>query len=284
VTTYLRRADWTRTAPRKALAALDPDRLRGFAVHWPGSAAPLGDLTQTQVARRLESYRAMHTAPGGIGTKTGASDIAYQVAIDQEGRVWPLRGVASRSGANGDAGLNALWGAVLLLVGPGEQPSRKLVHAVQDFREDVWLKRYPKATRVVGHRDLHGTACPGPLVYELVTRGVFRRPPAPPVAPKPPAPPSKGTDVAELTTRDIREAVLGTSYREYVDENGDAVRNPRTIADFIVSSHRNTVEIEHRLQALQDVLVARDDAQTALLREIRDAVAPPPAPVEAARG
>jgi hypothetical protein len=284
VTTYLRRSDWTKTGPVRALQPLDPATLRGFAVHWPGTSAPLGSPPPSSIAARLESYRKMHTAPGGLGTVDGASDIAYQTAIDQEGRVWPLRGATAKSGANGSGTTNALWGAVLLLLGPGEDPSRRLVQAVQDYRAEVWLRHFPRATRVVGHRDLHGTTCPGPEVYDLVKSGAFAR--LPPLPPRPPAPPAKTPakepSVAELTVKEIRDAVLGTHYKEYADENRDGVRNPRSVADFIVATHANSVQAEERLAALQDVLVARDDAQMAVLKEIRDALvqpAPSPSPV-----
>jgi hypothetical protein len=280
VTTYLQRSDWASAGPRQPLQQLDPANLRGFAVHWPGTTKTLGGTSASGIAARLEGYRCMHTAPGGLGTARGASDIAYQVAIDLEGRVWPLRGVLWKSGANGSSLANSLWGAVLLMLGPGEQPSRRMVQAVQDFRQDVWLRRFPRAVRVVGHRDVRpdGTACPGNAVYNLVKAGTFRRlpgdtapkPPAKP--PAPPAPPPKEPPVPDLTTDQVRNAVLGAAYREYIDEDKDGVREPRTVADLVFATHKNSVETEERVQALQDQVLARDDAQDAALKEIRDAV------------
>lgn len=183
MTTYLQRSDWTKHGPAHALVQLNPAIVKGFAVHWPGTTAPIGAASATSIARRLESYRVMHTSPGGIGTVNGGSDIAYQIAIDQEGRVWPLRGVIWKSGANGSAEANSAYGAVLLLLGPGEEPSRQMIQATQDYREDVWLRHFPKATKVVGHRDLYGTDCPGPAAYALVESGLFTHLPSTPRRP-----------------------------------------------------------------------------------------------------
>ena len=95
------------------------------------------------------------------------------------GRVWDCRGVAYRPAANGDRAVNGSHGAVTLLLGPDEQPTAAMVEAVRWLRTAVWLARYPRATEVVGHRDLHSTDCPGPRVYALVRDGTFTRPASP---------------------------------------------------------------------------------------------------------
>lgn len=188
MTLYLRRSDWTSHGPAHALVQLNPALVRGFALHWPGTTEPIGHASAASIARRLESYRVMHTSPGGIGTVNGGSDIAYQQAVDQEGRVWPLRGAIWKSGANGSGDANSTYGAVLLLLGPGEEPSRQMIQAVQDYREDVWLRHFPKAAQVVGHRDLYKSDCPGPQVYALIKSGLFLHlPDGPHDPPKPPA-------------------------------------------------------------------------------------------------
>src|SRR4051812_14004227 len=90
-TTYMRRSDWTTHPPVRPLAAM-PATPSGFAVHWPGMTKGSAPTTQAGVASRLESYRVLHTSPGGIGTKDGGNDIAYQWCADLMGRLWPLRG------------------------------------------------------------------------------------------------------------------------------------------------------------------------------------------------
>jgi hypothetical protein len=49
-----------------------------------------------------------------------------------------------------------------------------MLRAFGDWRRDKALKRYPTATRVVGHRDIRptgGTDCPGPVTEALIKAG-----------------------------------------------------------------------------------------------------------------
>lgn len=161
------RKSWTGHGPAKAPARLRNPR--GFAVHWPGSSQDRIDASnEGAIADRIEGFRRDHV------NDRGWYDIAYQVVIDQEGRIWQARGLSYQSAANGDREVNRLWGAVLLLVGDSEGPSRAMVDAVRWWRTKRWLARYPGATGVVGHRDLHSTDCPGPHVHALVRSGAFR--------------------------------------------------------------------------------------------------------------
>ena len=179
------RGDWTDRGPVRDLARLDPARVIGTALHWPGTTAAIGDSGASGTVRRLEGYRRFHTAAPPIGK--GWSDIAYQVAIDQGGRVWSARGLAWQSAANGTELLNEQYVAVLLLVGPGEQPSAAMLDAFRWLRSRI-LSMYPLARKVVGHGQIRpkGTACPGPLVMAHVLSGDLARPwggAKPPAAP-----------------------------------------------------------------------------------------------------
>lgn len=176
--TYLERAAWTNVPRPDTLTPFDAPTLRGIAAHWTGSPAPLGPTpTLTQTARRIEGYRRLHTDPEPRGR--GWSDLAYNVVVDQAGRVFEGRGIAHRSAGNGGATVNRTHGAVLLLVGRGETPTQAMLDAVRSWRRVVWLRAWPAATGVVGHRDLHPTECPGPAVYDLVRSGRFAGPPPP---------------------------------------------------------------------------------------------------------
>lgn len=167
--TYLPRSAWTRSGPAKAMTPMHQADARGFAVHWPGSKYPIGAPSRESVARRLEGYRRYHVA-----TK-GWADIAYQACVDASGRVWDCRGVTWRSAANGSIIDNAQYGALLFLLGPGDEPTDAMVTAVRDWRRTMWLARYPRAVRVVGHADIRDTptACPGPAAQALVDGGQF---------------------------------------------------------------------------------------------------------------
>lgn len=174
---YLGRSAWTSTPRPSGLAALDANRVEGLAIHWPGSSASLGGVpTLAQSAHRLEQERVQHTSRSSSDPTKPWSDIAYSFAVDQAGRIFDLRGVDARSAANGDATVNAHWLACTVLLGKGDAPSGEAVEAVRWLRSNVILKRYPHATRVVGHRDLHQTACPGDALYALVRSGAFTHP------------------------------------------------------------------------------------------------------------
>jgi hypothetical protein len=154
------------------LVPMSRSAVRGVAVHYTGSSSPLGSTASLALsARRLENERAFHTGAPPAGR--GWSDIAYGVAIDQAGRVFDCRGITYRSAANGDATVNQQYGAVTWLIGVGDTPTALMVNAFREWRTSRWLAMYPKATTVVGHRDLYQTACPGDPAYALVRSGVL---------------------------------------------------------------------------------------------------------------
>ena len=134
MTEFLPRSAWTSTRPTAGALT----RPVGYAFHWPGSPQKWGGLTKAQVASRLEGIRRYHVGSAGY------SDIAYQVAVDQSGRVWDLRGVGRKSGGNGNATLNRTWGAFLLLLGPGEEPTAAMTQASRDLRAR-WLDVHTNA-------------------------------------------------------------------------------------------------------------------------------------------
>lgn len=183
--TLLPRTAWTIHGRPAGLVPFNGALLKGVALHWPGTTGPIGDPGSTAIAGRLEGYRRFHTGAPPVGR--GWNDIAYNVAADQAGRLWDLRSVLFRSAANGTATLNGQWIAVLLLVGPGEQPSAALVDAMRWLRSRLVLGRYPNATRVVGHGDIRpgGTACPGPATVALIRAGAFTKAWAAPAVPRP---------------------------------------------------------------------------------------------------
>lgn len=172
MTEYLPRSAWTKVAKplsgNKTLTPIVAGDLRGVAVHYTGSTAKMGTTaTLALSAKRLEAERVFHV------NDRGWSDIAYSYAIDQEGRVFELRGLDYRCAANGDQEKNQHYHAVTILIGQGDKPTPAAVEAFVDWRNDVFLKRFPHATAVVGHRDLFGTDCPGDPAYALVKNGTF---------------------------------------------------------------------------------------------------------------
>lgn len=163
--THFTRAEWG-GRPAEARYRLYRPLVRGIALHWPAMASPL--RTPAQVMAALRSWQDYH-----MDTR-GWSDIAYQVAIDQLGNTYGLRGLRYRSAANGSAYVNQRYGALLLVVASGEQPSPELVQAVRN-QVRVHREVFPSSKLIVGHKDVRPepTACPGPAVSRLITSGAF---------------------------------------------------------------------------------------------------------------
>lgn len=164
------RAEWG-ARPPEARYELDPDQVNGVALHWPGVPNPLRNVAQVKAA--LRGWQNLHMDTDTIA-EGGASDIAYQIAIDNRGNTYQLRGLRHRSGANGGTDVNLDYGAFLLVLAAGEQPSAALVATVQN-RIQRFRHIFPRGLQIVGHQDVRPepTACPGPLVMSLIRRGVF---------------------------------------------------------------------------------------------------------------
>jgi hypothetical protein len=164
--TYLQRSAWT-DRPSKGPTHLNVTGVLGTALHYPG----MGNrrlFAQDDVARALRGWQDYHM------DGRGWSDIAYQVAVDQAGRVWTLRGLTTRSGANGDEEANLEYGALLLVVGDDEAPTGALINSTRQVVAD-FRRLYPKATAIKPHSAVRpsGTKCPGDRVRALIAARQF---------------------------------------------------------------------------------------------------------------
>lgn len=168
---HFSRRDWGARPAKAGPGGFDASEVLGVALHWPSGSVP------KDKAAALRSYQSFHQ------NGRGWSDIAYNVAFDQDGNTYDLRGLDTRSGANGDTKTNRQYVAFLLLIGPGEKPSAKMIAAVQDWVHSVRV-RFPRATAIKGHCDVRpdGTACPGPNTIALIRSGAFEPPAKPKVA------------------------------------------------------------------------------------------------------
>lgn len=162
--THFTRGDWGARPPKAGPGHLDPAAVKGVAFHHHGGDPIHG---KAHVIRALQSWQRFHQ------DTRGWSDIAYQVAVDQDGNTWELRGLVNQSAANGDRAVNQSHGAVLLIVGNDEDPTDKLLAAargvVASFRQ-----RYPRGRAIKGHQDIRpggGTECPGPKIMTLIRSG-----------------------------------------------------------------------------------------------------------------
>ena len=188
MTTYLARSAWTTTSA--AGATLTGSELVGVAVHWPGTTqAAIGDPGQAKIAERLRSYRNFH-----VNTR-GWSDIGYNLAIDQGGRVWMLRSTqwqGNRVGAHcasvTNQRANHKYVGVLLIIGQSEPPSAKMVAAFQDWYHNRFLPGWPGRRDVRPHKRVPGalTNCCGTRATALIDNGTLTAKPGPTPPPEPP--------------------------------------------------------------------------------------------------
>lgn len=164
---YLPRSAWGARAPEGGPGNLNPDEVEGAALHWPGMGARRL-FKAADVAEALRGWQAYHM------DDRGWSDIAYQVAVDQAGRAWTLRGLRTQSGANGDQDVNQRYGAILLIVGSGEAPTPELIATTAAVLGD-FRKLYPGGTAIRPHSAVRpaGTDCPGDAVRALIEDGRF---------------------------------------------------------------------------------------------------------------
>jgi len=159
--TYLTRSHWGAAPPVKTLPI--SKHLKGVAIHWMGFH--VGDDRDPLVV--VKSIQSNHMAPG-----KDWYDIAYNELISLEGDVIEGRGLTVRCGANGSAATNKSYIALGLLIGPGQAPTEAMVKAV---RERIAIVQHfqPQANKIVGHKDLKPTDCPGPEVSRMIRAGFF---------------------------------------------------------------------------------------------------------------
>lgn len=164
--TRYRRTEWGARAPEPGPGRADLRAVTGIVLHWPAMAKPLRGFKA--VSAGLRGWQAYHMDTHGW------SDIAYQEAIDQDGNVYVLRGLRTQPGANGDSASNITNGALLLILAPGEYPTDKMVKAVKrriKRHRDI----FPNARAIRSHNDVRPepTACPGPIVTDMIRTGEF---------------------------------------------------------------------------------------------------------------
>lgn len=173
---YATRSEIGLRPARSGPGNLTISRVEGVADHYPGTPKPInavGDAGFRRVCSALRGWQAYHM------DGRGWSDIAYQVAVDQEGRAYTLRGINTQSGANGNATANENFGAVLLILGNDEAPSAKMIATARQVHAD-FRKRYPNCrVRPYGHQEVRQhtsggaitTDCPGKQVMALIRAG-----------------------------------------------------------------------------------------------------------------
>ena len=158
--TFITRAQWGARPPKSNGNTIGAHPL-GVAVHY--SAANLGsspDSLCDDKVRGIQNYHIDHN---------GWADIAYSFLVCPHGNVFEGRGTGRGSAANGTTSANLNWYAVCALGGPKDTPSVLMLAGIGTA---IGLCRKAGAgARVIGHRDLVSTACPGAALYAYVNAG-----------------------------------------------------------------------------------------------------------------
>lgn len=160
------RTEWGARTARPGPGRADTATVRGIALHWPALAKPIRGVDNVKAA--LRSWQSYHMDDHDW------SDIAYQEAIDQDGNVYVLRGLRTQPAANGDAVVNQRYGALLLILAPGEEPTELMVKALKR-RIRRHRAIFPHSREIVGHDQIRPepTGCPGPAVRALIKKGIL---------------------------------------------------------------------------------------------------------------
>ena len=141
------------TSPPVAPAMID-----SVVIHYPGHDG-VGDDTARDLANSQRYY----------ATNRGYS-LGYNAEVDRAGVLWQVRGIDYRNAAN--KGANNTSVSVQMRVNLDEPGSTAAVTRVRRFVADVerWCGH---PLKVLGHRDVGATACPGDAIYNQITTGEF---------------------------------------------------------------------------------------------------------------
>lgn len=233
---YYPRSSWT-SAPKRAVKLAGTGRTQTHIyIHYPGQGSAIGRASAAATMSRLRSYLRLHTT-----APRNWADIAYNLAVDQSGNVWELRGIDRQCGGNGGTTSNRHGQAILVLVGNNETPTAECIAGIKDAIRRI-RAQHPKATTIRGHQQSPdaSTACPGAKLMGLVRSGALEPDAAPPKpAPSAPAPDTarpwrtsprvQGMSASEV--RRIQGLVGVTVDGKYGDRTGAAVRNFQTSID-----------------------------------------------------
>jgi hypothetical protein len=158
---FIDRATWGAKAPNGIGNPLG--KPKGVAIHWEGPK--MGSPQHSLCAHTVRSIQAFHQ------NGRGWSDIAYNLLVCQHGYVFEGRGVHKGSAANGTDQGNLDYHSICALVGEGDPTPQAMLDGIKEARA-LCLKA-GVGTKVVGHRDLNATACPGDALYTRVRSGYF---------------------------------------------------------------------------------------------------------------
>lgn len=160
---FVTREEWGASAPNGDYTTMTG--AKGVKVHYLGPS--FSGREHSECGDYMKEIQDMHMS----NTNEGWMDIAYNLGICEHGYVYDGRGKGHRSGANGDATLNANHYAVLTFLAKEgvTDPTDEQVIALQD--SIAYLRRAGAGDEILGHKDGFSTECPGGPLYQLVNDG-----------------------------------------------------------------------------------------------------------------
>lgn len=140
----------------------------GIAIHYVGGSGKIQSMPHSKCANIVRRIQHDHIHGNGW------VDIAYNFLVCPHGYVFEGRGLNKRSAANGNTSGNQYYYAVCGLINEGETPTDEMLKAIKEACQYLRTKGHA-ADKVLGHKNLTSTSCPGPL-YTFVQKGTFARP------------------------------------------------------------------------------------------------------------
>ena len=125
-----------------------------LVVHWVGGAGSLNIRSHEDCPARIRGIQSYEMA-------NGYSDIAYNVLICPHGTIYEGRGLGVQGAANGPQ-TNATKPSVCLLLNVADTMTPAMGDRILD------LNRAEMPGRILGHREVNSTTCPGDQVFAWI--------------------------------------------------------------------------------------------------------------------
>lgn len=137
-------------------------RIWRLTVHHEGAPLPNLNTSPRAVARNLRQIMKVHMEQNRAG------DIGYHFIIDRAGRVWQGRPLDFRGAhAGGKANVGNL-GVMLLGNFDIQEPSLRQKATLQAFLEKLMAEKGLSGRRILTHREIKATRCPGKNLQRFV--------------------------------------------------------------------------------------------------------------------
>lgn len=214
----VKRASWGARTPDGTGNEISPNPY-GVAVHY--ADANTNNQPHEYCGPMVQSIQKYH-----MDTK-GWADIAYSFLVCQHGFIYEGRGKGKGSAANGTTKANFDYYAVCALIGPSDTPAPDLLYGIG---EAIALCRQAGANlRVLGHRDLFATSCPGEALYGYVKNGHWNSgkpiPTTAPVSPKPTPPKPHAIPVSNRPPQIAVDGVFGQGTKKRLQQWAGVVQD-----------------------------------------------------------